>query len=171
VHPSHQWFPQLLIAISCALPFLGIRVLYSILSSFSGSLISTASSAPNTNSLAKFNMASGDWRIYLVMSVLMEIIVTVIYTTAGAKTPLQQDYHLNASGNPEEEHPLYSSQALSGYLPPKEQHHYTQGQTAYAPPTSIASQSVYSQTPYATQEHIAYTPPPAQGFSPKEQTP
>jgi len=159
----------LLIAISCALPFLGIRVLYSILSSFSGSLVSTASSTPNTNSLAKFNMASGDWRIYLVMSVLMEIIATVIYTTAGTKIPLQQDYHLNASGNADEEHPLYNSQALSGYLPPKGQHHYPQGQTAYAPPNSVSY--LHSQTPYATQEHIAYTLPPPQAFASKEQTP
>ncbi|KZP25970.1 hypothetical protein FIBSPDRAFT_661209, partial [Athelia psychrophila] len=83
----------LLVAISSALPFLGIRVVYSILSAFSGSLSfsGTASPTPNTSVLAKFSMLTGDWPIYLVMSVLMELVVVTIYTTAGARIPLQQD--------------------------------------------------------------------------------
>jgi len=156
----------LLIAISCALPFLGIRMIYSVLSSFSGSLIAT-SSEPNTNSLAKFNIASGDWRIYLVMGVIMECIVTVIYTIAGAKIPLQRDYHMNAAGNPDEEHHLYGGQ--TGYLPPTEQAYYPQN--AYAPAIApYASQTAYdpeSSAPYHKEERIAYTPPPAQAYASK----
>lgn len=82
---------QLLVAISTALPFLGIRMLYGILSSYSGSLISTPGT-PNTSSLARFNMATGDWRLYLIMSVLMEAISTIIYVTAGTRIPLQEDF-------------------------------------------------------------------------------
>jgi len=158
----------LLIAISCALPFLGIRMIYAVLSSFSGSLVATTTTTPNTNSLAKFNMASGDWWLYLVMSVLMECIVTVIYTTAGARIPLQQDYHLNANGNQDEEHTLYGGP--TGYVPPTEQHYYSQGQTAYASPVPYASQTTYDpeHTAYGAQEHIAYSPPPAHLHASKE---
>jgi hypothetical protein len=142
-------------------------MVYSVLSSFSGSLIATSSSEPNTNSLAKFNMASGDWRIYLVMDVIMECIVTVIYTIAGAKIPLQQDYHMNATGNPDEEHHLYGGQ--TGYLPPTEQSYYPQN--AYAPaPAPYASQTAYdpeSSAQYHKEEHIAYTPPPVQAYASK----
>jgi hypothetical protein len=144
-------------------------MIYAVLSSFSGSLITTSSSQPNTSSLAKFNMASGDWRLYLVMSVIMECIVAVIYTTAGAKIPLQQDYRLNATGYPDDEHPLQGGQ--KGYLPPTEQSYYAQGQTAYASPSPYASQTAYdpeSSAPYNKQEHIAYTPPPAQAYTSKE---
>jgi hypothetical protein len=119
-------------------------MLYSILSTFSGSLFATSSSTPNTNSLAKFNMASGDWRIYLVMSVIMEFIVTVVYTTAGARIPLHQDY-------------LKDELALRA-APPK---------TAYAAPVPYAPVTAYdpeSQAPYRTQEHLIYTPPPASKY-------
>jgi len=83
--------PQLLIAISSALPFLGIRVLYSILSSYSGSLVPNIEVSTN-NSLSKFNASNGDWRIYLVMGLIMEYVVVLVYTIAGARIPLQDDY-------------------------------------------------------------------------------
>jgi hypothetical protein len=83
--------PQLLIAISSALPFLGIRVLYSVLSSYSGSPVPNIE--PSTNSsLSKFNISNGDWRIYLAMGLIMEYIVVLVYTTAGARIPLQDDH-------------------------------------------------------------------------------
>ncbi|KZP28440.1 hypothetical protein FIBSPDRAFT_694080, partial [Athelia psychrophila] len=77
----------LLKAISCAMPFIGVRCLYGILNSFSGSLIST-SGTPNTSSLHKFNMVTGSWEIYLVMSVLMEACACLIYVVAGTQVPL-----------------------------------------------------------------------------------
>jgi len=116
----------LLIAISCALPFLGIRMLYAVLSTFSGSLVVTSSSTTNTNSLSKFNMATGDWQIYLVMSVMMEGIVAVIYTTAGAKLPLTEDA------------------------------------------TASKDEFYASQTPYQTDEHLAYSPLQAQAYASKQ---
>jgi len=81
----------LLKAISCALPFLGVRTLYGILNSYSGSLINTTG-APNTSSLARFNMVTGSWEIYLVMSVLMEACACLIYVVAGTQIPLSQDF-------------------------------------------------------------------------------
>ena len=80
---------QLLAGISLALPFLGVRVVYSIVSSYSGSPIPGSTSAHN--SLAKFNMSNGTWWIYLVMGLLMEYIVVCIYTVVGLKTPTQRD--------------------------------------------------------------------------------
>jgi hypothetical protein len=147
----------LLVAISCALPFLGIRMLYAVLSTFSGSLVATPSSPTNTNSLSKFNMATGDWRIYLVMSVIMECIVAVIYTVAGARLPLNEDYLVDASGSQGDAQPLYGAQAQTM------QAYYPQGQTTYAPPGPYGS-----QTPYQTEEHLAYGPPRAQAYAPKQ---
>lgn len=74
--------------ISCALPFLGVRVIYSVISTFSGSPIPSATG--NTNSLAKFNLANGSWWIYLIMGLLMEYISICIYTVVGWKTPASQ---------------------------------------------------------------------------------
>ena len=48
------------------------------------------------SSLSKFNASTGDWGIYLVMSVLTEYIVVLIYTSAGLRLPLKKDevdYH------------------------------------------------------------------------------
>jgi hypothetical protein len=96
----------------------------------------------------------------------MECIVTLIYTIAGAKIPLQQDYHMNATGNPDEEHHLYGGQ--TGYLPPTEQS-YTQNAYASAP-SPYASQRAYdpeSSAPYHKEEHIAYAAPPVQAYASK----
>jgi hypothetical protein len=75
------------------------------------------------------------------MSVIMEDIVALIYTTAGAKIPLQQDHHLNSNRHVEGEHLLRNGQPQAGYAPPKEQ-------TPYDPEL---------QAPYRTQERLAYT--------------
>jgi len=103
----------LLIGVSSALPFLGVRMLYSVLSSFSGSLVPSTN---NTNSLSEFNIATGDWRINLVMGLIMEFVVVVIYTTVGAKTPLQNDYNPDAQSH-FEEHALNNHQGQTGYAP------------------------------------------------------
>lgn len=111
---------KLLIGISAALPFLLVRVIYSVLATFSGSMVVSSTSLPSTNSLAKFNVVSGDWRVFLVMSLIMEYIVVVIYTVAGTKIPLQDDYHTKGSVSPSEGYPMHPGQ-------------FQQGQTAYPP--------------------------------------
>ncbi|KAH7883944.1 hypothetical protein F5I97DRAFT_1938582 [Phlebopus sp. FC_14] len=99
---------QLLIAISCALPFLAVRTLYSILSTFSSStFITTGTTANSTNDLSKFNMFSGEWQIYLTMDMVMEFVVVIIYALAGNMLPLDQDYKLQQEID---EYPLYHQQ-------------------------------------------------------------
>lgn len=100
----HQWTQirsvmryrkQLLKAISVALPFLAIRTIYSILSTFSSStfsVTSTSSTQANTSDLAKFNLFTGEWQIYLVMDMLMEYAVVIIYSVAALMLPLNDDY-------------------------------------------------------------------------------
>ncbi|KAG1889256.1 hypothetical protein F4604DRAFT_1711324 [Suillus subluteus] len=100
----HQWTQirsvmryrkQLLKAISVALPFLAIRTLYSILSTFSSSsfsITSTSTTQADTSDLAKFNLFTGEWQIYLVMDMLMEYAVVIIYCVAALVLPLNEDY-------------------------------------------------------------------------------
>ncbi|KAG1809979.1 uncharacterized protein HD556DRAFT_1317071 [Suillus plorans] len=84
---------QLLKAISIALPFLAIRTLYSVLSTFSSDSFSiTGTTESNTSDLAKFNILTGEWQIYLVMDMLMEYAVVIIYAVAGIVLPLNEDY-------------------------------------------------------------------------------
>jgi len=102
---------SLLGAITIALPFLGVRTLYSLLSTFSSSsfaMIDSSTQTVNTSSLAKFNMFTGEWWIYLVMSILMEYACVIIYTTAGLRIPLNQDYKLGDVHG--DEYPLYQQQ-------------------------------------------------------------
>ena len=100
---------QLLIAISSALPFLFIRLLYTMLSAFNP-----------TNSI--YNPISGEISVYVLMYVLMECIAVLIYVTAGFMLPLghpQTEYkatagkpddeelnRLTASGAPHNEYPV-----------------------------------------------------------------
>jgi hypothetical protein len=81
-------------AISIALPFLAIRTLYSILSTFSSSSFSltSTSTTSNTGDLAKFNLFTGEWQIYLVMEMLMEYAIVIIYSVAALVLPLNEDY-------------------------------------------------------------------------------
>ncbi|KAG8220138.1 hypothetical protein J3R82DRAFT_1162 [Butyriboletus roseoflavus] len=99
---------QLLVAVSAALPILAIRTLYSVLSVFSSSSfnVSGSSTTDSNNPLAKFNMFTGSWQIFLVMDVIMEYAVAAIYTLAGTKLRLDQDYGLQKS----DEYPLYAPQ-------------------------------------------------------------
>lgn len=69
---------QLLIGISCALPFLGVRVAYGILSTWS-------SSSP---SLARFG---NDWVLFLTMGLVMEYCVALIFMLTGTSLPLRRD--------------------------------------------------------------------------------
>jgi len=96
---------QLLKAISIALPFLAIRTLYSVLSTFSSDSFSiTGTTEPNTSDLAKFNILTGEWQIYLVMDMLMEYAVVIIYAVAGIVLPLNEDY--KSADSYQDEYPL-----------------------------------------------------------------
>ena len=87
---------KLLLAIAASLPFLLVRILFTILSSFAplpfrldaeGNMVPVVSDSP----LKPFSSISGDWAIYLFMSVVAEYIVVLIYTFAGLRLPLKQD--------------------------------------------------------------------------------
>ena len=84
--------------ITATLPFLFIRVLYTILASFAPSSFIISDSGRReanpsfaSSPLAKFSSPTGDWQIYLVMSVLAEYAVVLVYTGAGLRLPLKQD--------------------------------------------------------------------------------
>ena len=69
---------SLLFGISTALPFLGVRIAYAILSTWSSNdLFGTKLSSNNI--LAKFNPITGNWILYLVMDLVMEFVVAVLY--------------------------------------------------------------------------------------------
>lgn len=69
---------QLLIGISCAIPFVGVRTLYSLI----GSLKSFTSN---------FSPISGSLTLYVAMSVVMEFIAVFIYVVVGISIPLDLD--------------------------------------------------------------------------------
>ncbi|TDL28896.1 hypothetical protein BD410DRAFT_760623 [Rickenella mellea] len=79
----------LLVGLSSSLPFLAIRVLYSVLSAFSPSSFGPRSL--EHTSLSKFNTVNGSWQIYITMSLLMEFIAVAIYCTTGTLLPLQAE--------------------------------------------------------------------------------
>ncbi|KAH9921456.1 uncharacterized protein B0H18DRAFT_956651 [Fomitopsis serialis] len=86
----------LLKSISLALPFLLVRVVYTVLSAFAPSTQSISasgvvSSTTSDSTLAKFSATTGSWVIYLVMSVLMEYAAVMVYLVAGTRIRLQDD--------------------------------------------------------------------------------
>ena len=87
---------KLLLAIVASLPFLLVRIVYTLCSAFAplpfgfdsaGHVVGVVSGSP----LKQFSSTSGSWAIYLVMSVLAEYAVVLIYTFAGIRLPLKQD--------------------------------------------------------------------------------
>ena len=79
---------QLLIGISCALPFLGVRTAYSILSSFAPSPFSG-----EHNALSDFNVVTGTWQALIFVAVIPEFCVVVIYCIAGTVLPLSREIY------------------------------------------------------------------------------
>ncbi|KAF8807678.1 hypothetical protein BYT27DRAFT_7189766 [Phlegmacium glaucopus] len=69
---------RLLWGISAALPFLGVRIAYSVLATWSSSDFFGASPSKNTT-LAQFNPITGSWILYLVLGVLMEFAIVFLY--------------------------------------------------------------------------------------------
>ncbi|KAH8120500.1 hypothetical protein DFH11DRAFT_1838318 [Phellopilus nigrolimitatus] len=115
---KHQ--KTLLNGISCGMPFLAVRVIYSVLSAFSGSSTFSTSgvSATSSSSLAQFNSISGSWQLFLVMSTLMEFVVVVIYI-------FDAEYQGTDTESPSTNHvPLYPQPA---YYPPPQGQTYAKG--------------------------------------------
>ncbi|KAG6857600.1 hypothetical protein H0H87_010168 [Tephrocybe sp. NHM501043] len=69
---------KLLGGATLALPLLGVRVAYAVLSAWSASDLFGTSLSSNPI-LAKFNPLNGQWVAYLVMSVIMEFVVVALY--------------------------------------------------------------------------------------------
>ncbi|KAH9944722.1 hypothetical protein B0H21DRAFT_694637 [Amylocystis lapponica] len=90
------WKRKMLIGVMGALPFLLVRVIYTILSAFAPATESIAADGRVTfilsdSGLSKFSATSGSWVAFLVMSLLMEYIVVVIYAVTGLGQPVQGD--------------------------------------------------------------------------------
>jgi hypothetical protein len=60
---------RLLVAVALSIPFIAVRLIYSLIADFAG--------------LQSFSLAFGDTTIYLCMNVIMEIIVTIIVIVFG----------------------------------------------------------------------------------------
>jgi len=80
----------MLVGATCAVPFLTVRLIYTVLSAFSphANFSSIASGNFKPTGLERFNSITGDWQIFLVMSLLMEFIVVIIYLGFGLWLPL-----------------------------------------------------------------------------------
>lgn len=91
----------LLKAITLSLPFLAVRVLYSVLSAYAPLGIPGVTSG--SPSLANFNSTRGSFTIWVVMSPIMEFVVIVIYVSVGLATPLHNDYAVGSRGEHVEE--------------------------------------------------------------------
>ncbi|KAF8583035.1 hypothetical protein K439DRAFT_111065 [Ramaria rubella] len=77
---------KLLTSLSFALPFLAVKVLYSVLGAF-------------VPSPSQWSSTTGDWKLYLVMGLLMEYIVVCIYVITGARLPLQEEEAMQIRGH------------------------------------------------------------------------
>lgn len=81
---------QLLFGITVALPFLGVRMAYAVMAVWSSSDLDGKHLSSNPT-LAKMNPVTGDWHLYLVLSVIMEFMVAMIYVFSS--TVLSQRRH------------------------------------------------------------------------------
>jgi hypothetical protein len=69
---------QLLVGLTLALPFLGVRTAYAVLAAWSSSDLFGMHPSPNAV-LAKFNPVTSGWVPFLVMSLIMEYVVAILY--------------------------------------------------------------------------------------------
>lgn len=109
---------QLLLAITASLPFLAVRLLYSILSAYAPSGIPDLHSGDRN--LSAFNSVTGNVAAYLIMSVIMEIIVVVITLSVAVMLPLGNDYGESAGRQGDDGFKLAARTTYSApsYLPP-----------------------------------------------------
>ncbi|KAG2370239.1 hypothetical protein BDR07DRAFT_1265453 [Suillus spraguei] len=83
---------RLLKAISFALPFLAVRTVYGVLSTITTDTFAGSTTSSNTSSLAEFDLVTGNWQIFLVMSMVTEYAVVIIYTVSAFVLPLDQEF-------------------------------------------------------------------------------
>lgn len=55
----------------------------------------TVNNSSTSNSLSNFSPITGNWVLYLLMSVLAEYIAVVIYVVVGTRTPLDRDTQMD----------------------------------------------------------------------------
>jgi len=137
--------------VTLALPFLSVRVLYTLLSSFApseesiganGQVIFTSSNS----GLEKFSQTTGSWVIYLFMSVVPELIVVVIYTVMGLTTNLNNDY----AGSRTQDWDADGPEEMAKLRPAGQEY------APYAPGGAYAAPQPYAQPyaePYAQQPY------------------
>ncbi|EDR15717.1 uncharacterized protein LACBIDRAFT_300942 [Laccaria bicolor S238N-H82] len=92
---GYRWYMRtyrrnLLFGITVALPFMGVRMAYAVMAAWSSSDLDGKHLSSNPT-LAKMNPVTGDWVLYLVLSVIMEFIVTAMYLFSS--TVLSQRRH------------------------------------------------------------------------------
>ncbi|KAH9486689.1 hypothetical protein JR316_0000754 [Psilocybe cubensis] len=73
---------SLLFGLTCALPFLGVRMAYAVIAAFSSSDLLGTKLSSNTT-LADLNPVTGKWILYLVLSLIMEYVVVALYLFAS----------------------------------------------------------------------------------------
>lgn len=83
---------QLLWGISVALPVFGVRVAYGVLAAFSATDLLGAELSTNPT-IAKFNPVTGNWILYLVMSLVMEWVVAAMYLFASTVLARRHHHH------------------------------------------------------------------------------
>jgi len=81
---------SLLYGITAALPFLGARIAYSVISAWSSTNLNGTNPSSDPN-LQKLNPITGDWVLYLVLGPVMEYVVVLLYIFAS--TILAQKHH------------------------------------------------------------------------------
>jgi len=86
------WKRRLLTGVSCALPFIAVRVLYTILSAFAPASESIAPDGQVTyvtdaTGLGLFSSTYGSWELFLIMSVAVEFVAVVIFGVTGLGMP------------------------------------------------------------------------------------
>ncbi|KAF5312698.1 hypothetical protein D9619_002870 [Psilocybe cf. subviscida] len=83
---------NLLFGISTALPLLGVRIAYSVLQAFSASDVRGLEPSSNPT-LAKLNPVTGNFTLWLVLSVIMEFIVALLYLYSSTVLAKKHHHH------------------------------------------------------------------------------
>ncbi|PPQ88083.1 hypothetical protein CVT25_014381 [Psilocybe cyanescens] len=73
---------SLLFGLTCALPFLGVRMAYAVMAAWSSSDLLGKKLSSNAT-LADLNPVTGKWILYLVLSLIMEYVVVALYLFAS----------------------------------------------------------------------------------------
>ena len=91
------------------MPFIFVRTLYSVLSAFSPAPTfgQGAATASSHNSLSKFNSITGEWQLFLGMSIMMEFLVVIMYLGCGLLFPIPKDADYKVAAGEEQQELAY----------------------------------------------------------------